>query len=125
MTNGSANYDDGGYVDTTYYTTEAGAYDAKPSSSPYGTYDQGGNVSEWNEAIFTHGLYRGLRGGSFMGDGFDLIAFDRGGWDPCDESSYIGFRVAQVPEPASTTLGLLGLGMVAWIRKRRMAQDGL
>ncbi len=31
--------------------------------SPYGTFDQGGNVGEWNEAHF--GSYRGVRGGSF------------------------------------------------------------
>jgi hypothetical protein len=35
-------------------------------SSPYGTFDQGGNVFEWNEAI--SGSSRGLPGGSFIRD---------------------------------------------------------
>ena len=49
MVNGSANYWNGSYVDPTYYTTPVGAYLAMPSDSPYGTYDQGGNLYEWNE----------------------------------------------------------------------------
>ena len=37
------------------------------SASPYGTFDQGGNVWEWNEAVVyeTHIALRGLRGGSY------------------------------------------------------------
>ena len=37
------------------------------SASPYGTFDQGGNVWEWNETAYSVccGSYRGLRGGSF------------------------------------------------------------
>ena len=40
-----------------------GAYTG--SASPYGTYDQGGNVAEWNEEIVS-GSNRGLRGGSWV-----------------------------------------------------------
>ena len=69
MTYGSANYYDGGYaIGSPYWRTEVGAYDAKPSDSPYGTFDQGGNVCEWNEwFVFTPtgGSHRGFRGGSF------------------------------------------------------------
>ena len=49
MTNGSANYNYA--IDSPYYRTKVRAYDAKPSDSPYGTFDQGGNVWEWNEAV--------------------------------------------------------------------------
>jgi formylglycine-generating enzyme required for sulfatase activity len=35
------------------------------SASPYGTFDQGGNVEEWNEAIYPGDTRRGYRGGSF------------------------------------------------------------
>jgi formylglycine-generating enzyme required for sulfatase activity len=45
-----------------YYRSEVGAYTG--SESPYGTFDQGGNVWEWNESVFQT-QYRGLRGGSF------------------------------------------------------------
>ena len=58
MVNGSANWD-------LSEETDVGAYTAKPSSSPYGTFDQGGNAWEWNETISTEEGYglRGLRGG--------------------------------------------------------------
>ncbi len=36
------------------------------SDSAYGTFDQGGNVWEWNETLF--GSVRGLRGGAYNGD---------------------------------------------------------
>jgi len=120
LVNGSANYWDGDYVDTTYYTTEVGAYMAKPSDSAYGTFDQGGNVWEWNEAIID-GSYRGLRGGAFefagYDDGYDLSVNVRSYNDPTTESYNIGFRVSQVPEPA--TLSLLALGGLAMVRRRR------
>ena len=42
--------------------TDVGSYTGSPS--PYGTFDQGGNVWEWNEEIVS-GLLRGYRGGSW------------------------------------------------------------
>jgi len=62
MTNGSANFDGDWAIGSPYFRTEVGAYDAKPSDSPYGTFDQGGNVYEWNEAIL-YGSYRGMAAG--------------------------------------------------------------
>ena len=41
--------------------TSVGSYPG--SASPYGTFDQGGNVFEWNEAIA--GTNRVARGGNF------------------------------------------------------------
>ena len=43
--------------------TPVGSYTG--SASPYGTFDQGGNVWEWNEAIIERLAFRGIRGGSF------------------------------------------------------------
>jgi hypothetical protein len=124
LTNGSADYYDGGYVDSTYYTTVCGAYTAKPSDSPYGTFDQGGNLREWNEAIIsTH--YRGLRGGSFHRHDIYLHASYRYHGYPPGEAYGTGFRVVEVfsaeaqpiPEPGS--LLVLGLGLAgAWVRRK-------
>jgi formylglycine-generating enzyme required for sulfatase activity len=117
LTNGSANFYDGGYLDTTYYTTEVGAYTAKPSDSAYDTFDQGGNVWEWNEAILS-GSYRGLRGGSFSGfDVGDLLASFRLYSLPTIEYFSVGFRVSEVPEPA--TMAILMLGGIGILRRRK------
>jgi sulfatase modifying factor 1 len=71
----NANYYGSPYpIQSPYYTTLAGEF--QNSGSPYDTFDQGGNVWEWNEAVL-YGSYRGLRGGSFDGDGFNLQAGDR------------------------------------------------
>ncbi len=98
MTNGSANYYVSDWaIGAPYYRTEVGAYDAKPSDSPYATFDQGGNVWEWNAAIL-YGSYRGLRGGSFYTDVIDggLTAATRIKYYPTFEHIFIGFRVAEV-----------------------------
>ncbi|GAG10088.1 unnamed protein product, partial [marine sediment metagenome] len=85
------------------------------SDSPYGTFDQGGNVWEWNEALI--GSSRGLRGGSFNYYDDSLHASHRGYSDPSGEYGLFGFRVSEVPEPA--TLTLLTLGGLAILRRRR------
>jgi formylglycine-generating enzyme required for sulfatase activity len=96
MTNGSANYYDNGYaIGSPYYRTEVGAYDAKPSDSPYGTFDQGGNVWEWNEVVFSGG--RGVRGGSFADAEYQMHSTLRNDVYPTNEGDRYGFRVAEVP----------------------------
>jgi formylglycine-generating enzyme required for sulfatase activity len=103
--------------------TNAGAYGL--SDSPYGTFDQGGNVAEWNEEIVTNefGSYRGFRGGywDFNAVGLSSSVPYTGG--PTFESLFIGFRVASfVPEPGPGLLGMTGvlsvLGLAAgWSRR--------
>jgi formylglycine-generating enzyme required for sulfatase activity len=125
LLNGSANCFLTNYVDPIYYTTEVGAYDAKPSDSFYGTFDQAGNLGEWNELDFYgDGSYRGIRGGSYCeGTLGHRAAFRATHGGPGGGYVAVGFRVAAVPEPA--TLCLLALGGLAVLPCRRGAGRGL
>lgn len=86
------------------------------SRSCYGTYDQGGNVAEWNfkEVL---GTYYVVKGGSFqdadtvMGKTAYQMALRT------DESDHIGFRLA-IPEPSCLMLTILA-GGVLWTRRKR------
>jgi sulfatase modifying factor 1 len=95
--------------------TDVGAYTT--ASSYYGTFDQGGNVREWNEAII--GSSRGRSGGSWLNNENGLRASVRASNDPSFEGDVIGFRVAGlIPEPTAGGLILLG-GAFLWRRARR------
>ena len=113
-------HDDGPWQDdgigSPYWRTEVGEHEN--SGSPYGTFDQGGNVWEWTESILNNGASRGLRGGSFSYIEDCLHAPGRGTWaDPPHEYYFVGFRVTQVPEPATMTL--LYLGGLVLLKHRR------
>jgi sulfatase modifying factor 1 len=86
-------------IDSGKYTTVAGEF--QNSASPYGTFDQGGNVWEWNEAVVsTSGGYssRGIRGGSCACVSDYQLASDRSNcYLPGTEYFDMGFRVASVP----------------------------
>jgi len=66
------------------------------SASANGTFDQGGNVSEWNEAVILGN--RGLRGGSFNLPPLHLGKASRSGEWPSYGHFAVGFRVASVPK---------------------------
>ncbi len=96
------------------YPTAVGSYTG--SASPNGTFDQGGNVTEWTEAI--SGFERAMRGGSF-GDTPDRLATSyRIDNDPSWDFVDGGFRVGSlIPEPSTGLLVMVGmLGLAGWRR---------
>jgi formylglycine-generating enzyme required for sulfatase activity len=106
---------DANYVSSVGRTTNVGSYSGDPSS--YRTFDQGGNVWEWNDAVIS-GSSRGVRGGAYIGNEVLLRASNRDDDVPGGEHRYVGFRVASVPEPTSIVLSLLAGGMMLIRRKR-------
>ena len=100
----NANFNDryragsGGLTDSINYLTPVGAFNASPG--PYGTFDMGGDVWQWNEDKLYE--YRVLRGGGWSDSGRSrgLAAWYRLNGNPTYEGNYfsIGFRVAGVPE---------------------------
>lgn len=123
-TGNSANFKDGGFAtgDSSYPMTDAGAYTL--SASSYGTFDQGGNLSEWNETLVS-GSKRGVRGGSWNDNSSILLASSRIGFDPTIQGLNIGFRMATiVPEPSSCALAACGLTALAGARLGRNRRRG-
>ncbi len=103
-------------IGSPYYTTEVG--DFENSASPYGTFDQGGNIMEWNETLI--GPSRGVRGSYWNNYSHSLAASYRDDRStPTNEDDNIGFRVASVPEPSTIILLLTGALGLLFYRIRR------
>jgi formylglycine-generating enzyme len=108
------------YWSSQNYLTDVGAF--TNSATFYGTFDQNGNVYQWNDLDGTDGSFRGLRGGGFGDSAFGLSSSDRYAYDPSDEYSLIGFRLASpvaVPEPSTWVMGLAGIACGGWQMWRR------
>ena len=91
----------GSYSATQNYLTDAGVF--SNSGSAYDTFDQGGNVFEWNDAVINArsllfpdaGFHRGFRGSSWIFYFLEALqSSHRNSVNPSDEYSYAGFRVA-------------------------------
>jgi formylglycine-generating enzyme required for sulfatase activity len=103
-------------------STDVGSYQ---SGNFYGTFDQGGNVWEWNDAVIAP-EGRGLRGGSwdYWSGGFsteeDLRSTNRGLNIGNTDSAgyYAGFRLVTIPEPTTLLLSILAGGVMLIRRKR-------
>jgi formylglycine-generating enzyme required for sulfatase activity len=131
-----ANYNNGVYAVTPQsgvydynqnYLTDVGAFSG--SGSFFGTFDQSGNVFQWNDldGLASSGSSRGLRGGDFYyGNPFSLSSSGSYSNDPAYETNTVGFRLAApvaVPEPSTYAMALAGLacGGYTMIRRRKRA----
>jgi formylglycine-generating enzyme required for sulfatase activity len=107
------------YSSSQSYLADAGVF--SNSASAYGTYDQGGSLSEWNDAVIS-GSSRALRGGCWDIIEDNLQSTGRSINSPDFEHKYVGFRVASVPEPSTYVLLLAGAGALYVWKRRRVAR---
>jgi formylglycine-generating enzyme required for sulfatase activity len=110
------------YDPSVNYLTDVGAYALSPS--PYGTFDQGGNVSEWTEAQYDP-PGRGQIGGTWSGDYIFMASHSLYTNSPANEFSNTGFRVAAVPEPSTWLLLAVGGALFALSRARRRRERAI
>lgn len=86
-----------------------------------GTYDMMGNLAEWMEqepVEVVGGQIHGVhRGGSYASAAVALRPTTMYSLESNMESNGMGFRVVSIPEPA--TVGLLGLGGLALLRRKK------
>jgi formylglycine-generating enzyme required for sulfatase activity len=116
----NANFVQAGFtIGSPDYLTAIGEFEN--SDSAYGTFDQTGNIFEWNEAridpMDDSPYCRGFRGGTFDSYGTGMASVARDSTQPITEWQKLGFRVASVPEPCSLVLLSLG-GLVLRSRKK-------
>ena len=92
------------------------------SPGPYGTYDQGGDINQWNETTLDEETFD-ARGGDRDPYCTAMVASPFGSGARADDRGQPdGVRVASVPEPGSITLlgmGAIGLLAYAWRWRRR------
>jgi formylglycine-generating enzyme required for sulfatase activity len=100
--------------------TDAGAYAL--SGSSYGTFDQNGNVREWNERFFfipNTAPRAGIRGGSWRHSS-NLEAFTYQFLLSTEADANLGFRVASIPEPSLAVLLGSATCLLPFLRRRKL-----
>jgi formylglycine-generating enzyme len=102
------------------YLTDVGAFAG--SASHYGTFDQNGNVWEWNDLAGEVGLARGLRGGVWNALADSMRSSVRFAATASLGNDYYGFRLAGpmvVPEPSTYAMLLAGLACGGYLIRHR------
>jgi formylglycine-generating enzyme required for sulfatase activity len=98
------------------YLTDVGAFTA--STSYYGTYDQSGNVYQWNDLDGGSSSLRGLRGGSWRSiNGNELSSSESLTLNADGSRNTVGFRLAApvaVTEPSTCFPLAAGLALGCW-----------
>lgn len=110
------------------YLTDVGAFVDSPSA--YGTFDQTGNIREWNDLDGTSSDVRALRGGTWAYDLPFIGSSDRSIFSTWDENDGMGFRLAAsvagpTPVPEIDPAGLASVmalvsSALGWLERRRM-----
>lgn len=95
--------------------TDVGSYAGSPS--PYGTFDQGGNLREWVETI--SGAARQVRGGAWFSPESDVSSLGFTGYTADFDLDSVGFRVARtLPEPDQALLTGVAMLVLATLGRR-------
>ena len=97
--------------------------------SAYGAFDMTGNLYEWNDLTGAAGSSRGLRGGDFRSDAFNVSSSRSISFDPSSNGVVLGFRLASpvsgsgVPEIDPAGMGsvlALVTGALGLLERRRL-----
>jgi formylglycine-generating enzyme required for sulfatase activity len=118
----NANYQDENdvFTDPVNHLTPVGYFSQSPG--PYMTFDQAGNVSEFNETllIFSENtVYRGVRGGSYTAHAAFLDSSYSGLYPIEVPPVSHGFRIAAIPEPSSIAFLISSAGVLGWKLRRK------
>lgn len=108
-----------GLSSTANYLTEVGAFSGSPSA--YGTFDQTGNLLEWNDGTGAASQFKYQRGGTWAWTNTYATSSYSSAIGPTAETDTAGFRIATVPEPTIVSFVMLGIsGIMALRCKRRL-----
>jgi formylglycine-generating enzyme required for sulfatase activity len=100
--------------------SDVGSYTG--SQSPFGTFDQGGNLEEWTDGIVPGSSNPVVRGASWADSTDYMAAGALLNQPPSSSLNTIGFRVVQLSPPASCGLGFESVLIVPpliWLRRWR------
>ncbi len=111
MSNNAPTFAQVNYEDVINNTTPVGSY----APNFYGTFDMGGNVSEWTDS--SSASTRFFAGGSFTSNVSDIGGTSLGRQNADFEILTTGFRLVQIPGPGAAAL--LGLGGLLASRRHR------